>query len=42
VLVELLEPPDVIVCDADKRFVPSIAIRASCVKASGAVFVGNN
>lgn len=42
VLVELLEPPDVMVCDADRRFVPSIAIRASCVSAEGAAFVGNN
>lgn len=42
VLVELLEPPDVIVCDADKRFVPSMAIRASCVSADGAALVGNN
>lgn len=41
-LVELLDPPEVIVCDADKRFVPSMAIKASWVSAEGAAFVGNN
>ena len=46
VLVELLEPADVIVCDAVKRFPDrfdsSKAFRASAVSADGGDFAGNN
>lgn len=46
VLVELAEPPDVMFCDAERRFPPrfdsSNALRASWVSADGLDFAGNN
>lgn len=47
VLVELPEPPEVMVCDAVKRFEPlrfdsSNALSASAVKADGGDFAGKS